>query len=80
MTDAEELEQKRTQLEQINTAITRILTGAQEHSLDTGHTRQAVKHASFEKLTEERARLEEDIRVLELRTCGRSAVNIVPGY
>jgi hypothetical protein len=80
MTDAELLEQKRTQLAEINAAITRVLTGAQEHSLDTGHTRQGVKYASFETLTEERARLEADIATHESRLGCGSIVNVTPGF
>jgi len=50
-----------TQLDAVNTAITRVLTGGQEYSLDTGQTKQFNKRASLKDLEKLKYSLESDL-------------------
>ncbi len=78
MSDEELLAAKRADLAAVQAAITRVLTGAQESSLDDSSSRGMIKRPDIKVLFEERARLEVDIATIESRSCG--STHIIPGF
>lgn len=80
MTDEELLAAKRVDLAAVQAAITRILTGAQEHSLDDSSSRSMIKRPDIKVLFDERLRLEREIETIETRICGGGSTHIIPGF
>jgi hypothetical protein len=80
MTLEEAIAQKQLELTELRAAITRILTGAQEHSLDDGSGRGTIKRPDIKALFEERSRLENELAALEAQRCGIGSTHIIPGF
>lgn len=76
----DELDELRGELAQVRAAITAILGGAQQYSLDTGQTRQVVTRANLGTLRIMRTDLRNEIRLLEAQCDGGAATRVIPGF
>ena len=80
---SDELDAQIVQLEadltEVRSAITRILTGAQSYSQDTGQSRVQVQRANLRELREHQASIEAQLSALRLRRCG-GVIRVIPDY